>query len=187
MPAGDAPFVSLAEVLRALPAAPAVPGVLDERPESAPTPPALAPPAPSEPLAPPAAPPPADASSFRAEPAEYRAALRDARLFRAALADSFDGLLDTLLDALAVEVLGRELRLAAVDLRSLADRLILERRADEPLRLRVAPADLPLGCDLTVIADPELRPGDAILECRSGEIDARLQVRLASVLAALEQ
>ena len=53
---------------------------------------------------------------------------------------------------------------------------------DEPVRLRVAPADGAIACPLPVVIDPTLEVGDAILECRAGEIDARLAVRFAALL-----
>jgi flagellar biosynthesis/type III secretory pathway protein FliH len=111
------------------------------------------------------------------------AALREARLFHAALADAFAAILADLLRELATDVVGRELRLAGVDIEGLARRLIAERAADGPLRLRVAPAQARVACDLPVVVDPTLQPGDAVLECRNGEIDARLSVRLERLLA----
>jgi hypothetical protein len=122
-----------------------------------------------------------------AEPAgpETASAVRAARLFRAALADAFDALAAELAAALASDVLGRELQLSACDIASIARRLIAERCADEPLSVRVCPADAGFGCDLPIVADPQLRPGDAVLVCRNGEIDARLAVRFAHVVAAV--
>jgi flagellar biosynthesis/type III secretory pathway protein FliH len=113
--------------------------------------------------------------------------MREARLFRAALADAFDALAAELIRALAADVLGRELKLAPVDVALLARRLVAERRADEPLALRVCPADAHIACELPLIPDPELQPGDAVLVCRNGEIDARLTIRLAQVLAAVKR
>lgn len=173
MPAGNAHFVSLAELIRSRPSAAeaqapvfaAAPATVLEQP--APQPPAAVP-APSE-------------------SCESPDALRAARLFRAALADAFDAVLAELTRELAAAVLGRELQLAPVDLEALARRLIAERRSDEPLCLRVAPSDAGIACELPVVADPELRAGDAVLVCRSGEINARLAVRLAGVLAALDR
>jgi hypothetical protein len=110
-----------------------------------------------------------------------------AKLFGAALADAFDMLLPELVRGLAAEVLGRELRLAAVDLEALARRLIAERLAQGPVRLRVAPSEANVICELPVVTDPALRPGDVVLECRSGDIDARLRTRLAAVLAAVRR
>jgi hypothetical protein len=116
---------------------------------------------------------------------ETAAAARDARLFRAALADSFDVLAAKLIGALAADVLGRELQLGAVAIETIVRRLIAERSADEPLSVRLCPADAQIDCELPVVADPGLESGDAVLVCRNGEIDARLALRFAHVLAEL--
>jgi hypothetical protein len=113
-------------------------------------------------------------------------ALRVARRFRAAVAEALDDVVDRLSRALAAEVLGRELRLGAADLATIARRIVEEWRAEEPLRLRVAP-DVAIECEIPVVGDPHLMPGDAILECRSGEIDARLAVRLSGALTAVQR
>jgi hypothetical protein len=111
-------------------------------------------------------------------------ALREARLFRAALADALELEVERLAAALAVEVLGRELQLGGCELEAIAKRLVAERRSDEPLRLRVAPGDAHISCGLPVVGDVALALGDAILECRSGEIDASLRIRLAAIQMA---
>lgn len=113
---------------------------------------------------------------------ERSEALRAARLFRAAVAEAFEAVVARLARDFAHEVLGRELRLAAPDLAAIARRIIEERRSDEPLRLRVAPADAELECEIPVVADPRLAIGDAILECSSGEVEMRLALRLADAL-----
>jgi hypothetical protein len=121
------------------------------------------------------------------------AALRDARLFRARLADAFDDAATRLLRELASDVLARELRLAPCDLAELV------RRARERLpvvRVRVAACDL-AACDVVrvagmpsrdgdvaVVEDSALAGGDAIVELAGGALDARLGVRLATVLEA---
>jgi hypothetical protein len=108
-------------------------------------------------------------------------ALRDARLFRARLADAFADTSQRLLRELACEVLARELRLAPCDLSALA------RRVSERVpvvRVRVAASDLGAVTGMPVLADPALRAGDAIVELAGGALDARLGVRLAAVLEA---
>lgn len=117
--------------------------------------------------------------------AEYGAVLREARLFQAALADAFESRLASIARSLAVEVLGRELLLAPAELATLARRLLDEASAEGPLCLRVAPADADIACQVRLVTDPGLQPGDAVLECREGDIDARLRVRLDNVLAAV--
>ncbi|MDB5073403.1 MAG: hypothetical protein JWM87_4514 [Candidatus Eremiobacteraeota bacterium] len=108
-------------------------------------------------------------------------ALRDARLFRARLADAFDDAVARLVRELAADVLARELRLAPAEIATLVRR-VLERAP--VIRVRVAPADVGFVRGVPVLADPALAPGDAIVELGRGELDARLGVRLAAVLEA---
>jgi hypothetical protein len=108
-------------------------------------------------------------------------ALRDARLFRARLADAFAFSSRRLLRDLASDVLARELRLAPCDLGALV------RRAAENVpvvRVRVAPCDLGSVAGFPVIADVSLSTGDAVVEVVGGALDVRLGVRLAAVLEA---
>ena len=108
-------------------------------------------------------------------------ALRDARLFRARLADAFADAAQRLLRELACEVLARELRLAPCDLAALVQRV---RERVPVVRVRVAAADLGAVTGVPLLADPALQAGDAIVELNGGALDARLGVRLAAVLEA---
>jgi hypothetical protein len=110
------------------------------------------------------------------------AAAREARLFRARLADALDDALARLLREIAADVLARELRLAPCDVRELARRA-LERAP--VVRLRVASADAGGDYGLPVVVDPALHAGDAVFELDGGAFDARLGVRLASMLDAV--
>lgn len=113
---------------------------------------------------------------------DERAAVRDARLFRARLADAFDDAFGRLLRELATEVLARELRIAPCDLVALIERI----GRDAPfVRVRVAPADAAHEYGVPSIVDPMLEPGDAVLELAGGARDLRLGVRLAGVLEKL--
>lgn len=136
-----------------------------------------------------AAEPPARAESCDACADEFVAAVRDARLFRARLADAFDEAVVRLLRELASDVLVRELRLAPCDLAGLV------RRASERapvVRVRVAACDVASvagvlrsrGGDVEVVEDDALAGGDIVLEVAGGALDARLGVRLATVLEA---
>ena len=113
--------------------------------------------------------------------------LREARLFRARLADAFDDAAARLLRELASDVLARELRLAPCDVAAIVRRIV---QSAPVLRVRVAAIDrargvpLPRGCDVALVEDPELAGGDAIVELAGGALDARLGVRLATVLEA---
>ncbi len=111
----------------------------------------------------------------------------DVRLFGARLSDAFDAARDALLREFAYAVLGRELVLAAADVTAIAARVLAEHRLAQPLRIRIAPGDvfaIDAQCAALppVVVDPDLAPGDAMIELNSGTIDARLGVRLASVL-----
>ena len=106
-------------------------------------------------------------------------ALREARVFRARLHDALRDAFATLLAALAAEVVGRELRSVPCDLDALMERW----SARMPfVRVRVAPEDAAPAAGFAFVVDAELEPGDAILELEGGAIDARLGVRLATVL-----
>ncbi|MDB5028828.1 MAG: hypothetical protein JWO66_2517 [Candidatus Eremiobacteraeota bacterium] len=109
------------------------------------------------------------------------AALREARLFGARLADAFDAAAARLVRELAAGVLGRELRLAPCEIAAIVRR-VLERAP--ALRVRVAPEDVERLDGIPVLADPALAAGDAIVEVAGGALDARLGVRLAIVLEA---
>lgn len=109
-------------------------------------------------------------------------AAREARLFRARLADAFDDAVVRLVRELAVDVLARELRLAPCDISAIARRA-LERAP--VVRLRVAPEDAGNDYGLPIVVDPELRAGDAVFELAGGAFDARLGIRLATVLDAV--
>ncbi len=164
MHAAEGGFISLADALRPRPVAATPVSVADRAPASA---------VESRPEVPPPA---------TAPPPEQQVAIRAACLFRAAIEDAVDGMCAELVREIAVDIVARELRLADVELASIVRRLIAERFAEEPVRIRVAPSDAGIRCELPVISDPTLAAGDAILECRSGSIDARLGVRLSALL-----
>ena len=114
-------------------------------------------------------------------PDDISAALRDARLFRARLADAFDDAAARLLRELAADVLARELRLAPCDLGAIVQRIA----ARAPVvRVRVAPGDVAALTGIAAVADSALDRGDAIVELAGGALDAHLGVRLAVVLEA---
>lgn len=127
---------------------------------------------------------PADAPCERDRPTspdDVVAAVRDARLFRARIADAVDEQVARVVRELAADVLCRELRIAPCDVAALVRRAC----ARVPVvRVRVAPCDAPAIAGIPVVGDPELLPGDAILELSEGSLDLRLGVRLADVLAS---
>jgi flagellar biosynthesis/type III secretory pathway protein FliH len=107
------------------------------------------------------------------------AAAREARLFRARLADAFDDALARLLRELAVDVLARELRLAPCDVAAIARRVL---QGAPVVRVRVSPKEAVGDYGVPVVSDATLHPGDAVFELTGGALDARLGVRLATVL-----
>jgi hypothetical protein len=114
--------------------------------------------------------------------------VREARLFRARVADAFDDAAARLLRELASDVLARELRLAPCDLAELVRRA---RDRMPVVRVRLAPCDVARvagassrGNGVAIVEDSALAAGDAIVELVGGAFDARLGVRLATVLEA---
>jgi hypothetical protein len=139
----------------------------------------VAPPvAPEESPAPVASP---DAHADDAATAERSAALREARLFRARLADALDEASARLLRELAADVVARELRLAPCDVARIVERV---QRSAPVVAVRLAAADAARVTHVPVVVDDALQPGDAVLEVAGGTVDARVGVRLAHVLEA---
>ena len=112
--------------------------------------------------------------------------IREARRFRAALADTVAFCARDLLTEIASDVLARELQLQPCDLSRIVESA-LERYGVMPLRIRAHPSDAAaLEETWSVVRDEELRRGDAVIETAAGSIDARLGVRLARVLSAVD-
>ena len=124
----------------------------------------------------------AAAPADRAARDDVVAAVREARLFRARLADAFDDAAARMLRELASAVLARELVLAPCDLAELVRRT----GARAPfVRVRVAACDAGTLAGVPVVTDHALSGGDAVVELAGGALDARLGVRLATVMEAL--
>jgi hypothetical protein len=111
-------------------------------------------------------------------------ALRAARLFRATLTDAVTAIGARLIRELATDVLARELRIEPANIAGIIRRVLTE-CPDEPARIRVAPCDAHVVCDVPVVPDETLQAGDAVIEFVHGTIDARLGVRLADVLSTV--
>jgi hypothetical protein len=158
MSAGEARFISLAETLRPK-------AVVEEEPAPA----TLAIEACVE-------------TGVPATPYDLTEALRAARLFRATLTDALTAIGARLLRELAADVLARELRIEPANVAGIIRRVLAE-YPDEPVRIRVAPCDARVVCDFPAVTDETLQAGDAVIEFVHGNVDARLGVRLADVLA----
>jgi len=138
--------------------------------------------APVEPQREPAAESPVDGPARAPSPVEeleYEVCAR-VRRFGAMVDDALDHQVASLLREIAVDIIGRELQLASSDLSAIV-RAARERHAfaQQPLRVRVHPSEVDrLELDVPVVGDERLRSGDAVIELRSGSIDARLGVRI---------
>jgi flagellar biosynthesis/type III secretory pathway protein FliH len=118
-------------------------------------------------------------------PDEFDDVLARVRLFRAALDDAFEVTLGDLLREVALDVVGRELRLAPCEIARIVERARERYRIDEPLGIRVHPADvdrLPGVYRQIAVSDERLRSGDVMLQVRTGTIDASLGTRLERLL-----
>jgi hypothetical protein len=110
-------------------------------------------------------------------------ALHEIERFRAFALDAVERSLGRLVASLAEEVLGRELKLAPVDLQEITNRALRRYDREGPVRVRVSTVDLAaIKTELPVVADADLREGDLIVEVRDGTLDARMSVRLDCVL-----
>ncbi|MBV9333524.1 MAG: hypothetical protein JO146_05920 [Candidatus Eremiobacteraeota bacterium] len=118
-------------------------------------------------------------------PEDLEATLRATRRFRAALRDALDAALPSLLEAIAGEVLARELRLEPAAIAGVVATALERVSDDHVVAIRVHPSDCNAVAtlELTTIADAALSPGDCRIELRSGTIDSTLRLRLESVLA----
>jgi flagellar biosynthesis/type III secretory pathway protein FliH len=111
--------------------------------------------------------------------------MSDIRVFRARIAEGVEAALDALLADIAADVLARELRMAPADLQHIVDCALTRYQSDEPLRVRVHPDEVnSIACAIPVVADDDLRTGDAMIELRTGTVQATLGIRLADVLSA---
>lgn len=111
---------------------------------------------------------------------------REVRLFRARVIEAVEASVEMLVNDIAADVLGRELALAPADVEAIVDRALERFAREEPLRVRVHADDAAaLRCAVPVVTDARLRPGDAVIELRDGNVDASLGVRLETLVRAV--
>lgn len=111
---------------------------------------------------------------------------REVRLFHARMREMLEEAVQTMLCDIAADVLARELRIAPADIARIVDAALQRYASEEPLRVRVHPQECArVRCEAPVVADARLRQGDALIELRSGWVEATLGVRLESVLRAV--
>lgn len=104
--------------------------------------------------------------------------LGDLALARLAALEAYDRAVPRLVEALARDVLGRELILAPADIAKLAANLRGAFAADGPVGLVVSAGDAArFAGEFPVRIDPRLKDGDLVLEVRDGEIDASFPLR----------
>lgn len=110
---------------------------------------------------------------------------RDLALARLAALEAYERAVPRLLEALARDVLARELVLAPPDVNALARDLAAEFASEEPVAFAVAREDAPrFPSGVPVRVDTRLRAGDIVLEVRDGEIDARFALRVRDAIGA---
>jgi len=138
-------------------------------------------PVPSEPA------PPCDKTQASHDDAPELADLvAEIRRFRARLAEASDLLQERLARELAWAVLGRELMLGPCEMQSLVESALERIAPQRPLEVRLHPDDAQRCAidGLAVIADEQVRRGDALLMLHTGTLDAGLGVRLDALLRA---
>ena len=114
---------------------------------------------------------------------EQRTVLRDVRIFHARIAEAVEEAVETLVQDIAAQVLGRELELTRANIAAITERALERFAAEEPLRVRAHPNEVEhLDCVVPVVADDALRLGDVVVELRTGTVDATLGARLDAVM-----
>lgn len=110
-------------------------------------------------------------------------ALAEVRLFKARVCEALDEAVRTIVRDIAEVVLARELELQPAAIARITARAYERFFADAPVRVRVNESDArAVSLDLPVVTDAALRPGDALLEVRTGLVDASLGARFAVLL-----
>ncbi len=139
-----------------------------------------------------AAPPDVDEAqcdSCRAAPgAAVAAAIDGLAMMRCAASEALQQAAHAALQRLGEDVIGRELRLAAVDI----DRLVRDAVTDfadmEPLAVALSPPDAAgASCALPVHVDRKLAPGDFVVTVRDGALESPLHFRLHVTLQRAAQ
>jgi len=111
-------------------------------------------------------------------------AARELGLLRLAARDAYDRAARALLQSLAGEVLGRELKLAPPDIDALTKRALDVFATYEPLALIVSADDARrIGSPIPIRIDPSMGVGDFSVEVRTGAFESLLAFRRDEVIA----
>lgn len=104
-------------------------------------------------------------------------------LMRLAALESFERAKYRLLEALAAEVLGRDLALAPADVEALAQRAVARFADLEPVTIAVSPSDAErVRAPLPLRIDAALQAGDLVVDVRDGALESTFVFRLQSAL-----
>ncbi len=105
-------------------------------------------------------------------------------LLRLAAREAFERATTTLLQALARDVLARELALAPAAIATLVDAALVAASASEPVTIVVSPADrVYVHATVPLRVDESLVAGDVIVEVRDGAFVSTFALRLDDALA----
>lgn len=132
------------------------------------------------------APPPAPAEALSEPVRDVVELMRDARLFRARIAEAVDDAVAGVLARIAERVLFRELQMAPCDIEAVVRACLAEVVDRRDLQIFVHPDDARAVRSIPVEADPDLERGDCRLQFAYGEARSTLRLRLADAAGVYE-
>jgi flagellar biosynthesis/type III secretory pathway protein FliH len=110
--------------------------------------------------------------------------MRDARLFRARIAEAVEEAAAGVLQRIAADVLCRELQMAPCEIEAVVETCVAQLADRQDLRIFVHPDDAPAVRSFEVQRDATLERGDCRLELAYGSVHSTLQLRLAEAAGA---
>lgn len=113
---------------------------------------------------------------------EFEGVARDARLFRARIAEAVDAAVETVLSHVAQRVLARELQTAPCDIEAVVDACLAHVLERPGLRVLVHPDDVARIRSVDAQGDASLEPGDCVLALEYGSVRSTLSLRLADAV-----
>ena len=115
---------------------------------------------------------------------EFDNVARDARLFRARIAEAVDAAVETVLSHVAQRVLARELHSAPCDIEAVVDACLAHVLERPGLRVLVHPDDVARVRSVDAHGDATLERGDCVLALEYGSVRSTLSLRLADAVRA---